>query len=220
MAAAVHSLINTVQHSYWAFAYFYCVALIVLFICLFLDVVFFIFFCSWRFIFHDLTFTGSWVWRSCRALLLFGHHICFCHVHPGGYRNLLGQKTDFIVDQIFMSGLKYSRLYSITNVKYLICFPSEIFGAPGCHISRHRPTRDWQCHAEQHARLRFNLPQSDGCGSFCRSEVCQQAGLSFPHLCHYIYRLHLCRSIQIYDSSTGIPVSSESQILKGASAFK
>lgn len=38
------SLINTVQHSYWAFAYFYCVALIVLFICLFLGVYLFIYF--------------------------------------------------------------------------------------------------------------------------------------------------------------------------------
>lgn len=93
------------------------------------------------------------------------------------------------------------------NSPVVFLLSPEISSPPGSHLSRHRPPREWQCHAEQHASVWLYLPQSDGSGSFCRSEVCQQVGFSFPGLRHYLNCLHLCWSDQIYDTSTWISVS-------------
>lgn len=85
--------------------------------------------------------------------------------------------------------------------------PSEISAPSGGHLPRHRPPWERQCHAEQHACLRFFMPQLDGCGGFCGSQICQQAGLPFPGLRHYLNCLYLCWSIKILDPSTRISVS-------------
>lgn len=98
-------------------------------------------------------------------------------------------------------------IYTVYAVTVLFFFSSEISGPPGGHLSCHRLPWKWQCHAEQYASLRFYLPQPDGGSGFCRSQICQQAGLSFPGLCHYLNCLHLCRGIKIHDSSPRIPVS-------------
>lgn len=69
----------------------------------------------------------------------------------------------------------YIHTHSIFIYKLSCClffFSSEISGPPGGHISRHGPPWERQCHAEQHASLRHYLPQPDGCGGFCRSEIC------------------------------------------------
>lgn len=186
------------------------------------------YFCSWRVVFHDLTLPWTRVWRSCGAVLLLGHHLCLCHVHTGGYRNIPGQFAEMLfcgytVTHIYMLiynllilhsvvshmyVIHLTLLYSIcSNWPFVIYFFSEISGPPGSYLSCHRPPWDWQCHAKQHASLRVYLPQPDGCGGFCWSEICQQAGVSFPHLCYYFYCLDLCGGNQIHDSSTRIPVS-------------
>lgn len=47
--------------------------------------------CSWRVILHDFTLPGTRVWGGCGTVLLLGHHLCLCHVHPGCNWNLPGQ---------------------------------------------------------------------------------------------------------------------------------
>lgn len=106
VAAAVHHRHDQGQGA-WAFCWFFFLPDTV-----FSMIYFSLLCCSWGIILHDLTFSGSWVWRSRWTLLLFGHHVCFCHVHPGGHRNLLGQFT-----------LKYTLPCSIRNVKlfFFVC---------------------------------------------------------------------------------------------------
>lgn len=46
--------------------------------------------CSRRFVLHDLSLPGAWVWRRCRDLLLLGNHLRGCHVHPRLYWDSAG----------------------------------------------------------------------------------------------------------------------------------
>lgn len=69
---------------------------------------------SWGSLLHDLTLTWSWIWRSCGTVFLFGHYLCFCHVHTGGHRNLLGQFAKMIFScciQAHICIVKYSSRY-------------------------------------------------------------------------------------------------------------
>lgn len=49
--------------------------------------------CSWRLLLHDIPFPGPRVWGSSGNLFLSGDHVCWSHVHPGGYWTPLGEKS-------------------------------------------------------------------------------------------------------------------------------
>lgn len=84
---------------------------------------------------------------------------------------------------------------------------TEVSAPPSRYISHHGPPGVRRRHVEQHASVWLHLPQSNGTGGFCRSEICQQVGLPLPRLRHYLHCVHLRRSDQVHDSPTRISVS-------------
>lgn len=88
----------------------YICALNCKFVCLF----------SWRFILHDLSFTGAGVWRGRWHMFLLGHHFCRSHVHLGVHRNPAGTiSLDFTECDIKFTKLKPHFIMQAFHVKLM-----------------------------------------------------------------------------------------------------